>query len=208
MDPDEAFSRIVREPGMLAECKANWQAMSEAARAPALREGVMRVIASRFPIFPQPERSEGEWRAWWAVYVEALGDLPEESLELAMRAYVREPDAEFLPKPGKLRDLARQATTPSARAAGIAARCAAYEPPRARMERAVQPPVLKPTPTPEERSREVEAARDVMRQLDATSAKFRGKPYEWRPMRPRARAHECRSAGTQCASRCVRAPCA
>jgi hypothetical protein len=179
-DADEAFQRITTDPAMLAECKANWSALTEAARAPAGEEGVMRVVVARFPVFPQPERSEGEWRVWWAAYTDALEDLPEEALEAGMREYLRQPDAEFMPKPGKLRELARQATTQTARAAGIAARCAAYTPPDlTRGHPPTEPPKLQRMPTAEERKREVVLAQDVCRQLSATAAKGEPPPRQW-----------------------------
>jgi hypothetical protein len=89
-------------------------AMSQAKAAatyPAGEAGVMEIIGRRFATFPQPERGDGEWAGWWQDYFDALSGEPYESLEAAMREYVREPDAEFIPKPGKLLDLSRKAQT-------------------------------------------------------------------------------------------------
>jgi hypothetical protein len=180
IDADEAFQRITRDEGMLAECKRTWGALADAARAPAGEKGVMRVIATRFPVFPQPDRSEGEWLVWWDAYTDALEDLPEEALEAGMREYLRQPDAEFLPKPGKLRELARQATTATARAAGIAARCAAYTPPDfSRAHPPTEAPKLQRMPTADERKRDVVLAEDVCRQLSETAAKGRPPDRQW-----------------------------
>ena len=82
--------------------------LRQRALTPAGEDGVRQVIGRRFGIFPQPERDEGEWAAWWADYVDALADLPEGKLEAAMMAYIRSPDAEFMPKPGKLRQLSEE----------------------------------------------------------------------------------------------------
>ena len=70
-----------------------------------------RVVGRRLAIFPAMEMSDGEWAAWWGDYVGTLGDLPEAAIELGMRAYIREPKAEFMPKPGRLRELARGCVT-------------------------------------------------------------------------------------------------
>lgn len=165
---------------MLAECKQVWESLSHAARAPAGEEGVTRVVASRFPLFPQPERSPAEWSAWWSAYFDALEDLPEEALDLGMREYLRQPDAEFLPKPGRLRELARQASTPTATAAALASRCAAYTPARAdhgAYSRGDLKPPYHRMPTAEERKREVAAARETCRQLAESAAKRQRPAY-------------------------------
>lgn len=89
-----------------AELRERFAAMQQIAAAPSGKPGVMAALAPRFGIFPQPERSEGEWRVWWADYTDALGDLPAIMIDDAMRAYIRQPDAEFFPKAGPLRALA------------------------------------------------------------------------------------------------------
>jgi len=74
-------------------------------------DGVRAVIGRRFALYPQPERDDGEWAAWWADYFDALADVPLACLEAAMRAWVQRPDSQFMPKPGELRALAHR--TPS-----------------------------------------------------------------------------------------------
>lgn len=81
-------------------------AMERVIRHKAGDEGVRAVVGRRFALYPQPDRSDGEWAAWWADYFDALADLPMVALEAAMASWVRDPDSEFMPKPGKLRDLA------------------------------------------------------------------------------------------------------
>lgn len=81
------------------------------ATAEAGPEGVKRVIGRRFELFPQPQRSDLEWSAWWSDYFDVLAEIPEPAIEAGMRAWVRDPDAEFMPKPGKLLELAK--TTPN-----------------------------------------------------------------------------------------------
>lgn len=96
---------------MLAEAKAALPALRSMATMPAGEEGVRRVIGSRRALFPQPERTPAESAAWWADYFDALADLPEGAIEAAMQAWVKLPEAEFMPKPGKLLELAK--TTPN-----------------------------------------------------------------------------------------------
>lgn len=102
----------------------------QAATAPASVAGVKNVVGRRFALFPQPERSDGEWAEWWADYIDVIGHLPEGAIEAAMAAWVRMADAEFMPKPGKLLELAK--TTPN-RDVRAYERCKAaieYQPPR------------------------------------------------------------------------------
>lgn len=91
---------------LLAEARAALPALKAVAEHKAGIEGVRRVIARRFTIYPQPQRSDEEWADWWADYMDVLADLSLASLEAGMRAYVADPESEFMPKPGKLRELA------------------------------------------------------------------------------------------------------
>lgn len=118
----EASDLIASNPGLMAELKDNLpaiQAACEAALAPAGDAEVARIVADRLPVYPQPERSEEEWAAWWRSYFDALSDLPVTSLQKAMLDWVRSP-AQFLPKPGELRELAQKKGVPEYRANYIA----------------------------------------------------------------------------------------
>jgi hypothetical protein len=101
-------------PDLRNELRAMMPQLRDAAIGPAGKEGVTAIIGRRFVLFPQRERSEGEWLAWWADYHAALEDLPSEAIEAGMQAWVKQPDVEFLPKPGKLRELAQQTRTKAA----------------------------------------------------------------------------------------------
>lgn len=81
-------------------------ALKAVAEHKAGEPGVKAVIGRRFALYPQPVRDEGEWAAWWQDYFDALAETPLASLEAAMRQYVADPDSEFMPKPGRLRELA------------------------------------------------------------------------------------------------------
>lgn len=101
---------------MLAEAKMSLPMLRQQAAAAAGPEGVRRVIGARFALYPPPTLSPPEWAAWWASYFDVLADLPEPALEAAMSAYIRDPKAEFMPKPGKLRALALETPNMAVRA--------------------------------------------------------------------------------------------
>lgn len=110
-DPDGAAKMIADTWAMREKARALLPTLLDQAQRKAGEEGVKRVIARRFATYPQPERSEEEWAAWWADYVDTLADLPLACLEAAMRAFLGSTGAEFMPKPWKLRELAE--ITPS-----------------------------------------------------------------------------------------------
>jgi len=85
---------------------------------PTGAQGVIAALTPLLAIYPQPERSEGEWRAWWAQYAEDLADVPPAALQEGVKAYRRGGDSEFFPKPGKLRALAWEAAAPLITALG------------------------------------------------------------------------------------------
>ena len=107
----KAIETIKASPILMREADAVAVALLNEARRPATEDQIKQIIGSRFALFPQPERSDAEWSAWWADYLSALDDLTPASIEAGMAAWVRQIDAEFMPKPGKLRELAR--TTPA-----------------------------------------------------------------------------------------------
>lgn len=106
--PDALVGQIVHTPALLSEVRAVLPALHAVATAKAGREGVKAVIGKRLALYPQPQRSEGEWDAWWSDYFDVLADVALASLEAGMRAYVADPKSEFMPKPGKLRELAER----------------------------------------------------------------------------------------------------
>lgn len=106
-DTAEAFAGSV---ALRDEAKAMLPVLKAAATQKAGDAGVRDVIGRRFALYPQPQRSDGEWAAWWADYYDTLSDVPWQALEAAMAIWVADPKSEFLPKPGKLREMAM--TTP------------------------------------------------------------------------------------------------
>jgi hypothetical protein len=67
-------------------------------------EGVMAALAPLVLVFGTTEAAKSP--AFWAVYIDVLADLPAYALEAGVRAYAREPDANWFPRPGPLRALA------------------------------------------------------------------------------------------------------
>lgn len=108
-------SDIARVPALVAEAKRLLPTLKARAAYPAGVEGVRSIIGRRLATYPQPDRTDGEWTAWWQDYFDALKDVPQPALEAAMTKWVRDPN-EFLPKPGQLRYLA----TTTAYAEGLA----------------------------------------------------------------------------------------
>ena len=102
---DAILDRLTKRQDLLAEAEASLPGLKRVAMAKAGEAGVKAVIGKRLVLYPQPERSDGEWDAWWADYFDVLADCSLASLEAAMRAYVALPDSEFMPKPGRLREL-------------------------------------------------------------------------------------------------------
>jgi hypothetical protein len=105
-DEDSAVEEIARTPLLLDQAQGVTEHLHGQARAPAGEEGVRRVLFAYFEVYPQPTRSNEAWSLWWAPYVETLQGLPLAALEAGMKTWAASPDAEFLPKPGKLRELA------------------------------------------------------------------------------------------------------
>lgn len=97
---------IVAAPDLIAQARAALPALKAVAEAKAGEDGVKAVIGRRLALYPQPQRTEGEWDAWWSDYFDVLADVSLASLEAGMRAYVADPSSEFMPKPGRLRELA------------------------------------------------------------------------------------------------------
>lgn len=147
----DPVAQIANTMCMRMEAEQVLPELKAAAFQKAGEEGVRQVIGRRFAIYPQPDRSDAEWAAWWADYVETLEGITWAGLDAAMSAYVADPTSEFMPKPGRLLDLSRTTPNKSARYYERARRALAYE---------HQPPPGKPTearvhtePTPEDKAR-------------------------------------------------------
>lgn len=70
-------------------------------------EGVISALAPLVLVFGTTEAAKSP--TFWTIYVDALADLPGYALDAGIRAYVRQADANWFPRPGPLRDLAEKA---------------------------------------------------------------------------------------------------
>lgn len=87
-------------------------ALRQAAMRPATMDEIQMILKPRFETLGvKTDRTPEQWAVWWADYADALEGLTAAAIEAGMRAYLRQADAEFMPKPGKLRELA--AATPN-----------------------------------------------------------------------------------------------
>lgn len=77
----------------------------EAHLTPCGKEVVVEILAPLVAVYGVPDRSKGEWSAFWRIYIEALSDLPTEVLRAGVTAYVNRGTSEFFPKPGPLKQL-------------------------------------------------------------------------------------------------------
>ena len=117
---EQAAETIGRSPALRAEAVEALPVLKAIASRPATDEEIRDIIGRRFSVFRQPEMSEHEAAAWWEVYFDALDDLPAGSIEAGLRAWGKLRDSEFMPKPGRLRELALTAPNDDVRAYSIA----------------------------------------------------------------------------------------
>lgn len=164
---------IARDPTLVVEAKRLLSTLHARAVSPAGTEGVTQIIGRRFATFPQPERSDSEWAAWWSDYHDALKDVPGPALEAAMAEWVKSPTAQFLPKPGELRHLARTTAYREGIAYETAQRAIEMEPGIARHRTEEENARINPPPTREippetdaaDRARAVKWARDNLQRI-------------------------------------------
>ncbi len=145
---------------MLAEAQAALPALRACAEYPSGQAGVRDVIGRRFALYPQPERSDGEWEAWWEDYLDALQDVPLAALTAAMSTWVKRPESQFLPKPGELRALALESVTRE----GLACDTIWSASRIANNRRVVEPEPEAPKISPEERERVKAMVADFLKQ--------------------------------------------
>lgn len=106
-DGEIAAMGLAADNQLRAEAHRALPVLKAAALQLAGEAGIRDVIGRRFALYPQPDRSEEEWAAWWSDYYDALGNVTWAALEAAMLVYIRNPASEFMPKPGKLLELSQ-----------------------------------------------------------------------------------------------------
>lgn len=80
----------------------------EAHAAPCGGKAVIAELAPLATIYGVSDRSEGEWKTFWAIYTQILGELPIAALKAGVKSYVARADSEFFPKPGPLKALCEE----------------------------------------------------------------------------------------------------
>lgn len=103
----KAIEVIAKSDILRSEATMAMPALRAAAQRPATPDEIRTIIGSRFPTYPQAKRTEGEAAAFWADYFDALDGLTPAMIEAGMATHVRDPKSEFLPKPGRLAELAK-----------------------------------------------------------------------------------------------------
>lgn len=106
--------------GLVEELRTKVPVLYSTASRRAELDGIKRALTPWFATYPQPERSDPEWLAFWQGYVVACGHQPEAALVGAMEAWAKFPDSEFLPKPGRLAEIAAKTPTAAFKLAGRA----------------------------------------------------------------------------------------
>lgn len=129
-----AVDTVAYSPELYAECVEALPALiadRDKALTPATRETIGDVLGRRMATYTPPQFSDGEWRSWWADWMDAFSDVPDGVVEPAMRQWVRSPEP-FMPKPGQLRAIALRIAIPEVQAAHRAKMVAERKPPKPR----------------------------------------------------------------------------
>ena len=103
------------EAGAVEELRATLPAIAEEVRRSSGVEGISHALKPWYTTYPQPQRTQKQWVEFYLTYDVICGHLPTEALVGAMKTWAALPDSEFLPKPGKLREIAAQTPTPAGR---------------------------------------------------------------------------------------------
>jgi len=139
-DESSSIRQIADTPVMIDEARGVAFYLRSAAILPSGAEGVMLVVGEMFAVYRQPERDDGEWQAFWRPYVDTLERQTVASLRGAVKVWHAKPDSEFLPKPGRLLELAKQVVTTEATMAHRAEKAVALADSRKPAERGPPPP--------------------------------------------------------------------
>jgi hypothetical protein len=81
---------------------------------------VAAILGPLLTLYGVPDKSEGEAKAFWGFYIDALGGLPREAVAAGVAEYVSAADSEFFPKPGPLKAICDRHAVPLRMAANRA----------------------------------------------------------------------------------------
>lgn len=116
----EATASAMIAEGLVEELRGKVPVLYSTASRRAELDGIKRAIIPWFATYPQPDRDDADWMLFWHGYVVASGHQPEAAIVGAMEAWAKFPDSEFLPKPGRLAELAAKTPTAAFKLAGRA----------------------------------------------------------------------------------------
>lgn len=115
----DAAEIIAAAPNLIAEARDRLPILRARLMSPATLMDLKEIIGRRFVTYPQSVRSATEWEMWWSDYETALIGLSAEAVNAGIEAWIAKPESEFLPKPGRLRELALQTATPTGLTVGV-----------------------------------------------------------------------------------------
>jgi len=103
---NQGWAEAVRELADDPVARGELQAINRRLQRHAEPCGASWVAATLGPLltlYGVSDKSEGENKAFWGFYIDALGDLPREAVKAGVSEYVSDPKSEFFPKPGPLK---------------------------------------------------------------------------------------------------------
>lgn len=119
---DWAVDKIRSDPALHDEAKLVCGALARIT-SPCGDEAVIEALKPLVLVYGLGEQAKSP--AFWQVYTKQLADVPAEALRLAVDDYASQPDSQFFPKPGPLREFALRRAEPVFRAASRSKRAAA-----------------------------------------------------------------------------------
>ena len=81
---------------------------------------IAQILGPLLTLYGVADKSEAENRTFWGFYIDALGDLPRESVKAGVAEYVADSRSEFFPKPGPLKAICERHAIPLRMAANRA----------------------------------------------------------------------------------------
>lgn len=123
---DDVVRELAADPVIRADAIAARSALERRQR-PCGAEGIAILIMPLVGVYGLADRNEEQWASFWKTYIDALGDLPFDALDQAVKSYARE--GEFFPKPAQLYKLAEPVAIKIRVAAWRAKRIAEYKAP-------------------------------------------------------------------------------
>ena len=83
---------------------------------------VVKTLAPLLTLYGVADKSDGEAKAFWGFYIDALSGLPREAIAAGVAEYVADARSEFFPRPGPLRAICDRHAIPLRMAANRAAK--------------------------------------------------------------------------------------